>query len=83
MDRLARSRAIDSQAFVAMASPARDTKANYVAWGHSSIVDPWLVEAYQSTSRSHSFMIELLYKQGIITYYTFSNVCNCLFLIVY
>ena len=27
--------------FVATPSPARDTSATYVAWGHSSIVNPW------------------------------------------
>jgi omega-amidase len=42
------SRAIDNQFFIAAASPARDEKASYVAYGHSMIVDPWgdvLVEA--------------------------------------
>nr|CCD12853.1 unnamed protein product [Trypanosoma congolense IL3000] len=36
----ARSRALDNQQFVMMCSPARDTNAEYVAWGHSIIVDP-------------------------------------------
>ena len=27
--------------FVAAPSPARDTSATYVAWGHSTIVGPW------------------------------------------
>jgi predicted amidohydrolase len=35
------SRAIDNQIFLAAASPARDDKASYVAYGHSMIVDPW------------------------------------------
>jgi len=26
---------------VATVSPARDTTSNYIAWGHSTIVDPW------------------------------------------
>jgi predicted amidohydrolase len=38
---LARGRANDNQLYVATISPARDTKASYVAWGHSLIVDPW------------------------------------------
>lgn len=35
-----RSRAVDNQIFVAACSPARDEQANYVAWGHSTAVDP-------------------------------------------
>ena len=38
---LQRSRACDNQLFVATISPARDTAASYVAWGHSTVVDPW------------------------------------------
>ncbi|CAL1544399.1 unnamed protein product [Lymnaea stagnalis] len=38
---LQRARALDNQVFVATASPARDTGAGYIAWGHSSVVDPW------------------------------------------
>jgi omega-amidase len=34
-------RAVDNQVYVATASPARDDKASYVAWGHSTVVDPW------------------------------------------
>ena len=44
----ARCRAVDCQQFVAVCSPARDTSAGYVAYGHSAVVDPWgevLVEA--------------------------------------
>jgi omega-amidase len=37
---LARSRAIDNETYVGLCSPARDTKADYHAWGHSMIVDP-------------------------------------------
>jgi len=37
---LLRARAVDNQIFVASCSPARDTTASYVAWGHSAIVDP-------------------------------------------
>lgn len=38
---LQRGRAVDTQCFVATASPARDTSSEYVAYGHSMVVDPW------------------------------------------
>jgi len=38
---LARARAVDNQVYVAVPSPARDESATYIAWGHSSIVNPW------------------------------------------
>ena len=38
---LARARALDNQVYVATPSPARDESAGYVAWGHSSVIDPW------------------------------------------
>ncbi|CAK1542365.1 unnamed protein product [Leptosia nina] len=38
---LGRGRATDQQLWVALVSPARDTTAGYVAWGHSTLVDPW------------------------------------------
>lgn len=38
---LQRGRANDLQLFVATVSPARDEDAGYVAWGHSTIVNPW------------------------------------------
>ena len=38
---IAQARAIDSQQFVMLCSPARDETADYVAWGHSLVVDPW------------------------------------------
>lgn len=40
-DILIRARAIDNQVFVVVASPARDEKANYIAYGHSMACDPW------------------------------------------
>lgn len=36
-----RARALDNQAFVGVISPARDTKASYVAYGHSMLANPW------------------------------------------
>lgn len=38
---LQRGRANDLQLFVATVSPARVDGAGYVAWGHSTVVDPW------------------------------------------
>lgn len=38
---LLRARAVDEQVFVAGVSPAQDSSADYVAWGHSMVVDPW------------------------------------------
>lgn len=38
---LQRGRANDLQLYVATISAARDLKADYVAWGHSMVVDPW------------------------------------------
>lgn len=38
---LMRMRAVDNQVFVAAASPARDKKASYQAFGHSLVSDPW------------------------------------------
>ena len=34
-------RYISFQVYVGLPSPARDENADYVAWGNSSIVDPW------------------------------------------
>ncbi len=38
---LFRARALDNQAFLAGAAPARDWTAGYHSWGHSILVDPW------------------------------------------
>jgi len=38
---LQRGRAVDNQIYVAAVSPARDTTATYIAWGHSSVINPW------------------------------------------
>lgn len=40
-DLLARGRAVDTQSYVIMCSPARDEHGSYVAYGHSMVVDPW------------------------------------------
>lgn len=38
---LIRGRALDNQVYVAAVSPARDESAEYVAWGHSTIMCPF------------------------------------------
>ena len=38
---LIRSRSVDTQSFGIVCSPARDESADYVAWGHTMVVDPW------------------------------------------
>ncbi|XP_037948273.1 omega-amidase NIT2 [Teleopsis dalmanni] len=38
---LQRARANDNQLFVVTTSPARDESADYIAYGHSMVVDPW------------------------------------------
>jgi predicted amidohydrolase len=40
-DVMFRARAIENQLFTVAASPARDMKALYKAYGHSMIIDPW------------------------------------------
>ncbi len=36
-----RARALDNQCYFLGCAPARDTNASYVAWGHSTVTDPW------------------------------------------
>lgn len=36
-----RARAVENQVYIAAASPARNNKSKYKAFGHSLIVDPW------------------------------------------
>ncbi|KAH9251546.1 hypothetical protein BASA81_010585 [Batrachochytrium salamandrivorans] len=38
---LQRARALDNQLYVATCSPARNPDADYKAWGHSTLVNPW------------------------------------------
>jgi omega-amidase len=38
---LQRARALDNQVFVAAVSPARNPDADYTAWGHTTVIDPW------------------------------------------
>lgn len=56
---LTRCRAVDNQAFVAVASPARVSDSNYVAWGHSMIVDPWGKVLSEATEEDMDLYIDL------------------------
>lgn len=38
---LQQARAVDNQLYVSAVSPARDNDAGYIAWGFSSVVNPW------------------------------------------
>ena len=38
---LLRSRAVDSQTYVAGVAPAQDKNASYISYGHTLIADPW------------------------------------------
>lgn len=38
---LQRARAVDNQCFVAACSPSRIEGSGYVAWGYSSVINPW------------------------------------------
>lgn len=38
---LQKSRAVDNELYVAAVSPAQDTSAEYVAYGHTMAIDPW------------------------------------------
>lgn len=52
-----RARATDNQVFMAGCAPARDESADYVAWGHSIVVDPF-----------GNILAELDEKEGILYY---------------
>lgn len=56
---LARARANDNQAFVALISPARDEEAQYVAWGHSMIVDPWAKVVQSASAFEETIITEI------------------------
>ena len=46
---LLKARANDGQVFVAGACCARDEAASFVAWGHSTIVNPWYANVPYAT----------------------------------
>lgn len=56
---LARGRSNDNQLYTAVISPARDTEASYVAYGHSLCVDPWGKVLYQADADEEVFVVEM------------------------
>lgn len=56
---LTRFRAMKNQAFVAVASPARDTDSSYVAQDHSMIVDPCGKVIDEATEKDIDLYIDL------------------------
>lgn len=61
---LARSRAVDTQCWVAMCSPARDKSAGYVAYGHSMVVDPWGKIAGELDEKEGVLLVDVDLKVG-------------------
>ncbi|KAI4377518.1 hypothetical protein MLD38_015127 [Melastoma candidum] len=53
---LQRARAVDNQLYVATCSPARDTGAGYIAWGHSTLVGPF-GEVLATTEEHESIIV--------------------------
>lgn len=56
---LIRFRALENQTFVIAASPARDTKSNYVAWGHSMVADPWGTIVEEANEKDMDLYVDL------------------------
>jgi len=50
-DSLIKIRAVDNQVYFVAASPARNLEANYVAYGYSSILNPWGQPIGQATEQ--------------------------------
>jgi len=64
---LSRARAVDNQLYVATPSPARDTEATYVAWGHSSVVSPWGEVISKASEKEEIILadIDLEFLEGV------------------
>ncbi|EKX55386.1 hypothetical protein GUITHDRAFT_99169 [Guillardia theta CCMP2712] len=56
---LLRARAVDTQSFGIVCSPARDESADYIAWGHSMIVDPWGEKLGELQEKEDILMVDL------------------------
>lgn len=60
---LAKARALDNQAFVAFSSPARDTHAKLIPYGHSLVVDPWGRIIQRATEFQEIVVADLVLKE--------------------
>lgn len=56
---LTRGRAVDNQVYVASVSPARDETAGYVAWGHSTVVNPWGEVLARASSGEETIYVDI------------------------
>mmetsp|Transcript_42137 Transcript_42137/g.58615 ORF Transcript_42137/g.58615 Transcript_42137/m.58615 type:complete len:166 (+) Transcript_42137:1-498(+) len=57
---LARGRAVDTQSYVAFASPARSSDKNdYQAWGHSQLVSPWAEVVVEAEHEPGVWVVEI------------------------
>jgi len=57
---LARGRAIDTQSYVAFASPARSSnKDDYQAWGHSQLINPWAEVVVEAEHEPGVWVVEV------------------------
>jgi len=54
---LAKARALDAQAFVVAASPARNPDASYQAYGYSLVVDPWGKEVAKADGHHEQIIV--------------------------
>ena len=54
-----RSRAVDNQVYTIGTSPARNLDANYVAYGHSIVVDPWGIVISELEDRAQIRVVDL------------------------
>lgn len=57
---LARARAVDTQSYVALASPARSKDpGDYQAWGHSMLVNPWAEVALEAEHEAGVWVVDV------------------------
>lgn len=56
---LQRARANDLQLFVGTVSPARNENSDYVAWGHSMVVDPWGKIVAQAQEKEEIVVVDI------------------------
>lgn len=63
------------QLYVAAVSPARDEKATYVAWGHSTVINPWyaFVFVFSFFFRQEPLLVTLflLSFHSLVHFFTF------------